>query len=212
MRITDGYLQRNGTYTELGTNYNLMIVNRERSSGNWRNARLRFDSGAGATEPTLYISDRVDGTAPNPYTGYTENAYIGGDGIQADTYSGGGTVTAEFDNNGRLQPTVSDIRLKTDIEDLTMGLAELLQITPSMFNMTDASSQRDDGLKEIGLIANEVMTVIPQVVRRGKDILDEDGNKVDDGYLALSYAKLVPVLINAIKELHARIETLENAP
>lgn len=212
MRITDGYLRRNGVTTPSGSNYNLMIVNRERQSGNWRNGRLRFDSGAGATNPTLYISDRVDGAEPDPYTGYTEGAYIGGEGIQADTYSGGGTVTAEFDNNGRLQPTVSDIRLKTDIEDLTMGLAELLQITPSMFNMTDASSQRADGLKEIGLIADEVMTVIPQVVRRGKDILDEDGNKIDDGYLALSYAKLVPVLINAIKELNARIETLENAP
>ncbi|MBN2355374.1 hypothetical protein JXO59_04635 [candidate division KSB1 bacterium] len=50
----------------------------------------------------------------------------------------------------------------------------------------------------MGLIAQEVQKVLPQVV-----LADEDG------YLAVNYATLVPVLIEAMKEMKQEIELLK---
>jgi len=49
------------------------------------------------------------------------------------------------------------------------------------------------------VIAQEVQSVLPEVV-----------TERETGYLAVDYVKLVPVLIEAIKELSAKIDRLEN--
>jgi hypothetical protein len=53
---------------------------------------------------------------------------------------------------------------------------------------------------EIGLLAQEVEAVLPEAINVGRE-----------GYLSVSYDKLVPVLIEAIKELNARVKVLEAA-
>ena len=50
---------------------------------------------------------------------------------------------------------------------------------------------------DIGVIAQEVREVIPEVVKEAEDV---NGEK----YLSVDYSKLVPVLIEAIKELSER--------
>lgn len=50
----------------------------------------------------------------------------------------------------------------------------------------------------IGLIAQEVKAVLPQVVSRGSD-----------GYLSVDYGRLTPVLVEAIKEQQSQVEALE---
>ena len=52
---------------------------------------------------------------------------------------------------------------------------------------------------DLGVIAQEVQSVLPEVV-----------NERENGYLAVDYIKLVPVLIEAIKELSAKVKELEN--
>ena len=52
---------------------------------------------------------------------------------------------------------------------------------------------------DLGVIAQEVQSVLPEVV-----------TERETGYLAVDYVKLVPVLIEAIKELSAKIDRLEN--
>ena len=52
--------------------------------------------------------------------------------------------------------------------------------------------------KQIGLIAQDVEETLPEVVATGSD-----------GYKSISYEKIVPVLIEAIKEQNKRIELLE---
>jgi hypothetical protein len=51
---------------------------------------------------------------------------------------------------------------------------------------------------QVGLIAQDVLGVLPEAVKQ------------DDGYLLVSYDKVVPLLVEAIKELNARIKELES--
>lgn len=90
--------------------------------------------------------------------------------------------------NGTIQ--TSDFRLKKNILPLQYGLQEILQLVPVSYDWKDNS-----GTNKIGLIAQEVKKVIPQVV------VGEE-NKEN---LGMNYAELVPVLINAIKELKAEL-------
>ncbi|MEO5684698.1 MAG: tail fiber domain-containing protein [Chitinophagaceae bacterium] len=105
---------------------------------------------------------------------------------QDNTYSAGNSTnrwTAIWSANGTIQ--TSDLRLKKNILPLAYGLKEVLQLQPVSYDWKDNS-----GTNKIGLIAQEVKKLIPQVVAG-----DEEKEN-----LGMNYAELVPVLINAIKE------------
>ena len=114
---------------------------------------------------------------------------------QDNVYTIGNTTnrwSAVWSANGTIQ--TSDIRLKTNIEPLTYGLKEVLQLRPVSYDWKDNS-----GKNKIGLIAQEVKKIVPQVV-----IGDETKEN-----LGMNYAELVPVLINSVKELQAQIDELK---
>jgi Chaperone of endosialidase/Head domain of trimeric autotransporter adhesin len=116
---------------------------------------------------------------------------------QDNTYSSGNTTnrwTAVWAANGTIQ--TSDIRLKKNIHPLVYGLNEIMKLQPVSYDWKD-----NTGANKIGLIAQEVRKVIPQVVV---------GNEEKEN-LGMNYAELVPVLINAIKELNKKVESLEAA-
>jgi hypothetical protein len=87
----------------------------------------------------------------------------------------------------------SDRRLKGDVETLRHGLAEVLRLRPVTFRWANGK----DSSRQIGLIAQEVQKVIPEVV---------SGGKAADEPLALAYTDLVPVLINAVQAQQKTIE------
>ena len=90
--------------------------------------------------------------------------------------------------------TGSDVNYKKDISDLTdYGLAEIMNLRPIRYVHKADESER----VQLGLIAQEVKPVIPEVV---------DG---EDGHMGIGYSKFVPVLINAIKELKAQNDALK---
>lgn len=112
-----------------------------------------------------------------------------------NTYSDGNSTnrwSAVWAANGTIQ--TSDIRLKKNIEPLSYGLKEVLQLRPVSYDWKDNS-----GKNKIGLIAQEVKKIIPQVV-----IGDETKEN-----LGMNYAELVPVLINSIKELQQQIDDMK---
>ena len=88
----------------------------------------------------------------------------------------------------------SDRRSKQDIEDLECGLDEIKNLRPVSFNWIGKPNQH----KNLGLIAQEVQSVI-------KDLVYEDST---DSGLSIAYLGLIPVLINAVKELDKKIEQL----
>ena len=85
----------------------------------------------------------------------------------------------------------SDARLKSDIETIADALALVSALRGVRFTM--------DGSRQIGVIAQEVEAVLPEVVRA-------DGQS---GQLSVAYGNIVGLLIEAIKELAARVAALE---
>lgn len=103
------------------------------------------------------------------------------------------SVEGDFKALRTLSP--SDARDKRDVEDLDRGLADIARLHPISFRW----KQPDNATRTYGLLAQEVRDVLPEVVDVGGD----------DEKLSVAYSELVPILINAVKELAARIETLE---
>lgn len=63
---------------------------------------------------------------------------------------------------------------------------------------------------ETGLKAQEVQKVLPDAVRPAPFDLDEEGGSISgENYLTVDYAKLVPLLVQAIKEQQVQIAALE---
>lgn len=107
-------------------------------------------------------------------------------------------------------PTSSDARLKTNVEQLTGVLEKLEKIRGVRFewNKLCDSLGRSTGHTEIGVIAQEVESVFPELVTTWGD----------EGYKAVDYGRLTGVLIEAIREvkeenqmLKQRLDTLEAA-
>ncbi len=101
----------------------------------------------------------------------------------------------------------SDISLKDNIRPIESAIFKVQQIRGVTFDWNEKSNklQQEKG-HDVGLIAQEVEKVLPEVVQ-----IREDGIK------AISYEKVVPLLVEAIKEqqvtienLTKRIELLEN--
>lgn len=120
--------------------------------------------------------------------------------VSTDAYN---TTTASAANAfvttaGAIQRSTSSLKYKRDVEDYAAGLAQVLQLRP----VTYKGKNPDDGeTVYAGLIAEEVNAVSgmePFVV------LAPDGTPD-----ALAYGNMVAVLINAVKELAARVAALE---
>lgn len=108
--------------------------------------------------------------------------------------AGSGNRYVYSDPNGVLTNTASDRRLKTHITSLAQGMRTVLAMNPVEFDWIDPKR----GEHDIGLIAQEIQELIPEAVGTNSD-----------GMLSLDYPKLIPILINAIKELKTEIDNLK---
>ncbi len=97
--------------------------------------------------------------------------------------------------------TSSDYRLKENVVEMTGALDRVSQLKPSRFNfIADADKTVD------GFLAHEVQEIVPEAITGEKDAVDEEGNP---DYQGIDQSKLVPLLVGAIQELKAEIETLK---
>jgi len=117
--------------------------------------------------------------------------------------------TTVFAANGTIN--TSDAREKTNIRNLDYGLEDLMKLRPVSFEWINNDH---DGTK-LGLIAQEVQQVLPEVVRDWDWKEDEDGTaervKVPAERLGMYYSDIIPVLVKGVQELNAKVETLEPA-
>ena len=114
----------------------------------------------------------------------------GGSTITALTLDMSEAGAATFNNN---VTAFSDERLKDNIETLEDGLDKVKQLRGVTYT-------RDDR-EEIGVIAQEVEKILPEIVLTAND---EMGTK------SVDYSRITAVLIEAVKELSARVKELEN--
>ena len=91
----------------------------------------------------------------------------------------------------------SDVRFKDNIENITGALDKVTSLRGVSFTwkQDEYPAQRFADGQQVGLIAQEVLEVIPEVVLK-------DG----DGYYSVDYGKLTPLLVEAVKELSKELK------
>ena len=89
----------------------------------------------------------------------------------------------------------SDERLKDNITPIEDPLAKVLSLSGNSFDWNDQSSHTG---KDIGVIAQEIEKVLPEIVTTR-----------ENGFKAVQYEKITPLLIEAIKELSHKVDDLQ---
>jgi len=107
-----------------------------------------------------------------------------------------GDVAKRIDRADKLPK--SDKKLKTNISPIKNSLNKVLQLNGVEFDFISGDDTGYLGVHQIGLIAQDVSKVIPEVV-----------SKNNDGTLGLSYQHLVALLIEAMKEQQEEINDLK---
>lgn len=156
----------------------------------------------GQTWPTF--NQNTTGTASN-ITAYTVNQSVGtSNNVQHNSF---GVGTAASGTAGEIRATnnitayYSDARLKTKIGDIESPLAKVRQIETMLYHANEAAVALgyDASIVEVGVSAQSVQKVQPEAVAPAP---------IDDKYLTVRYERLVPLLIEAIKELDATVAKL----
>jgi hypothetical protein len=106
--------------------------------------------------------------------------------------------------NGRVESgynwlTDSDIRYKKNIADITDPLEKVMAMHGVTYDLIKNNPDTGSQKKNIGFIAQELETVVPEVVVTGSD-----------GYKSVAYDKLTAVLTEAIKEQQKQIESYKS--
>ncbi len=131
-------------------------------------------------------------------------------GVIVSTLASGVSIDVGADANGKLQLNVSDYRLKKNIESIPNALDKVLHMDGVNFEWKGKNEGNDHFAggtgKRIGLIAQDVEKVLPEVVFQ------------KDGYYGMNYSPIVALLVEAIKdqqpqidELMERLDKLENS-
>ena len=148
---------------------------------------------------TLSGDLKLTGTISGNTTGYFDELYISGSeggwhqittgwsGASAPPY--GGTEPAFID---------SDERLKDGIYPIGDPINKLSQLQGVNFTWNDKSPKATQGTSDVGVIAQSVEKIMPEAIKTNPD-----------GYLSVYYYKLIPLLIETIKEQETRISDLE---
>ena len=162
----------------------------------------------------------INAVAPSSYTGVVINSqsvttaslnwfyFAGqsGNGTSITTNSvliyGNGNVANVNNSYG----AISDIKLKENIVDATPKLDKLMQVRVVNYNLkADLGYQSH---KQIGVVAQELEAVFPAMVEETTD-KDMDGNELGTTTKSVKYSVFVPMLVKAIQEQQAIIESLK---
>ncbi len=172
------------TYDFTGVTYDNLRLGGIIGTGNSTVGGTFGVTGATTLSSTLSVSGLISsssGISGGPAT-HTTGTFSSDVGIT-------GGLTASGQITGGSFQTSSDQRLKTNIQDSSYGLAEVLQLRSVKY---DRNTNH-----EVGLIAQEVEAVLPEFVGES------------DGYKTVNYGQMVSVLIKAVQELTAEVNALK---
>ena len=100
--------------------------------------------------------------------------------------------------------TTSDKKLKTNLEKIEGALDKIEKLNGYTFNWLE--SYNDDKTRQIGLLANEVHEVQPELTTQRDILLNGEEQRI----LLLDYSKLTALLIEGIKELNKEVKELKS--
>jgi hypothetical protein len=114
------------------------------------------------------------------------------------TFGVSGSITA----SGNITAYYSDMRLKNKLGNIDNALTKVMSLNGFYFEPNEIAQELGYELKtEVGVSAQEVQKILPEIVVPAP---------IDDKYLTVHYEKLIPLLIEAIKELKTELDELKS--
>ena len=111
-------------------------------------------------------------------------------------------VSGEIVATGQITANYSDDNLKTRLGNIENALDKVVQLNGFYYEPNEVAQELGYKVKrEVGVSAQEVNNVLPEIVAPAP---------IDDKYLTIHYERLIPLLIESIKELKMEIDTLKN--
>ena len=150
---------------------------------------LSIGQAVGTGDDVTFGTARVDDTTAS--TSKTTGALIvdGGVGVNGDLNVGGDVVAYAS----------SDERLKDNIELISNPIEKVQSLKGVTWNWNDDASETQKSTPNVGVIAQDVEKVLPQLV-----------HDRDNGFKGVDYAKLTGLLIEAIKDQQKQIDELKS--
>jgi hypothetical protein len=150
------------------------------------------------------------------------NASIAGSGVQYTALGSTNAIGMSWNNrrashvSGYIDSTyvgdfawfadISDSRLKRDVQPYTAGLAEVELLDPVSWQWNgEVEHYADDGVRHYGLLADAVAAILPEATGTREGVIDGETVAI----ATLQPTALIWPLINAVKELSARVAALE---
>jgi len=145
------------------------------------------------------------------YASASERARITSNGLQVANALGIGTAASGTTGEIRATNNItayysSDARLKENVQVIPNALEKIQQLRGVTFDWTQEYISKhggEDGYfirqHDVGMIAQEVEKVLPELVADR-----------EDGYKAMKYDRVVALLVEAVKELKAELDSLKN--
>lgn len=149
-------------------------------------------SGGSLSGNTAYSSSSATGAAYSPASGIGSITSTGGDLVVTDFIKAGGDIIG----------LVSDERLKTNIKPIENALDKLEQLEGFTYNFNEIGEKLgfDPDKRHVGVSAQEVQNVLPEASAPAPK---------DNNYLTVKYDKLIPLLIESVKNLKNDIDDLK---
>ena len=135
--------------------------------------------------------------------------------------SGAGSVMLEvagsIEASGNITANTSDKRLKDILGKIDSPINKLKKLNGIIYKNNELSKKFDvyEDRIQVGLLAQEVQKVLPEAVTRAPFDTEKDSegkpykSKTGDDYLTIWYERVVPLLVEGIKELSERLELVE---
>lgn len=145
---------------------------------------------------TAALTGNASGSAAT-FTSTSQNSQFNSVGVG----TAASTTAGEIRATNNITAYYSDDRFKTNLGNIPDALAKVLTLNGFYYEANElAQSFGYEKILEVGVSAQQVQAVQPEVVVPAP---------IDENYLTVRYERLVPLLIEAIKELNAKVAALE---
>lgn len=188
--------------TEDGSNSTTEYITLDGSETEVHIHKNTIQTGSIDVSANITVAGKVGAATNDEYFDFGTDAMIkvAIDNVEDFRFSDGGTFHANADIVAFSTTVASDEKLKTNIAETKYGLDHILRLEPKEFDWKEKLNGRHD----IGFIAQEVQEVVPELVK------EVEGLNGDESHLSVDYTKVVPILVNAIKELKEEINELKS--
>ena len=167
---------------------------------------------------TNYSANRLDILQGDGASGTIKMTFLpsGNVGIGSTSPSDKLYVSGGISATGDVTSSASDERLKENKVPITSAIKKITQLKGITYDWVDnisevVGSEWNPDKKRVGLIAQDVQKVLPEVVSLAPFDRDMEGkSRSGKDYLTVDYASMVPLLIEAIKEQQKQIDKLKS--